>query len=155
MSASESSPLDVHRGLRAGAIATGGAVLAALMMCAVMHLTMWICTGDPMQQNAGYCLAHVLATLVPAAAAAAFATYAPDGKHPFLPTFATVFVIGLFGVVFLAMLSPIPLSPQYTKGIDHPPIYPSEIVLLALPPLTIGAWITLDRRFRFGFQARD
>jgi hypothetical protein len=68
-------------------------------------------------------------------AATAWATFAPIRAWRFIRNLALLAVISVPSWWILASLGM--SSPRY-KGPAHPPIYPSEILMLAIPPITVA-----------------
>jgi predicted permease len=68
-------------------------------------------------------------------AATGWATFATRSKYRFAKTLAIIVSIS---VPLWYLLAVIGMSPPRDKGIDHPLIYPSEIILCAIPPSLIA-----------------
>lgn len=76
--------------------------------------------------------------------ATGWATYAPNGKHRFAATFAIIFGISVPAWLILGSLG---MTPPRYKAIEHPLLYPSEFLVIAIPPL-IGAIVISSIRCR-------
>jgi len=78
-------------------------------------------------------------------AATGWATRAPHGRHRIARTLVLV-VLGSIPIV--ALLSRLKEPIHRYKSIEHPLYYPSEVLFLALPPITVAAVLTLKRCWR-------
>ncbi len=78
-------------------------------------------------------------------AAAGWATYAPPGRHHF--AWSLVLVV-LGSIPLMSLLSTVIEPVRRYKSIEHPLYYPSEVLFLALPPITVAAVLTLKRCWR-------
>lgn len=75
----------------------------------------------------------------------AWATYTPKFDHGFAKTFA---MIALTSFPMSSVLMCSELTPKRVKIIEHPDLYPSEFLLLFLPPFLISCILIALRRPR-------
>ncbi len=75
-------------------------------------------------------------------ACAGWATFAPAGKYSFAWSLAIIFVGSLVAWMVLGWME---LTPRRYKGVDHPAFYPSELLVLIVPPSLAAAFLTMIR----------
>lgn len=85
-------------------------------------------------------------------AGAGLATYAPNRTYRFLRTLGIVVLISIPSWWALAACG---MAHTRYKGIEHPIIYPSEVLMLAIPPLVIACALGTLRSRRNVPQPRE
>ena len=78
-------------------------------------------------------------------ACAGWAAYAPRGKHRFATTLAILFFLS---IPLWFVLGSMELTPRRVKSVEHPPLYPSELLVLVLPPIVVSIALSVLRGHR-------
>jgi hypothetical protein len=76
-------------------------------------------------------------------AGAGWATFAPRGSYRFAWTLLTITAISVPSSFVLSILG---MSPPRYCGTEHPPIYPSEVLMFAIPPIASALVLAVMRQ---------
>lgn len=77
-------------------------------------------------------------------AGAGFSIFAPHGTHRFTRSLVEVC---LGSVMLWLVLWSLELTPRRYKEIQHPPLYPSELLILIGPPIAVASILTAIRSY--------
>jgi hypothetical protein len=75
-----------------------------------------------------------------------WAVFASRGNRRFMQTLA---LIASISVPLWYLLAAMGMSPTRYKGMEHPLIYPTEILLFALPPVVIAMVLSMNRSKKY------
>jgi hypothetical protein len=121
---------------------------APIFMVVVFTVLGWLINGTR-EFDRNYDMRRLSETLIfPAVGTAwvfagtGWAVFAPHRKHRFL---RALLVITFTSIPFWYLLAFLGMSPRRYKGMEHPLIFPSEILLFAIPPLIIAFVLSMRR----------
>ena len=146
----EPSTIAILRGLRAAVVGgLGGAIVPVALLC-LFTVCRWFIEGasDFDRQldlnNLPKKLHFPIIGCSLMCACAAWTTFAPCGNFRFAKSLAIIFAICM---PLWYILSTMHLTPQRLKGVHHPAIYPSELIVVIGPPIVAAVFLTAIRIF--------
>jgi hypothetical protein len=149
--------MNIKRGLIAALICAITGAASAVLFIAVFLVGNWVLYDTHAVKRKFDIRWMATAWTVPAIGVAiylgltAFATYTPNMNYGFARTFAIIFLLSIPMAAFLGSLE---LTPKRVKSLEHPILYPSELSLLAFPPMTV-AILLLATRINLGSNLRS
>jgi hypothetical protein len=142
------SRLNLVRGFFATIVCTlVGAIAPICIMVSLSLLRWWISGASEWDRKYDiHCLKTSLFDPVigcaTVCACAGWVTFAPPGRFRFSLSLATIFAITM-PIWFIAFS--LEITPRRYKGIQHPAIYLSELMVLIVPPILAAAIVTALR----------
>lgn len=140
--------MDWRRGLRAALILGGVGTILPLVLLLCLTVGGWALGGASefdrrydlvwLHDRAPYPMIGVGILF----AATGWATFAPRGRQHFVPTLAIVCLASLPSWFLLGSCR---LTPPRPKGVEHPLLYLSELLVLAGPPILSSAYLARYR----------
>jgi hypothetical protein len=149
MNESHRSSLAFSRGLLAAILCGLGGAVASVAVALGFTVCRWLVSGtteyDRLRIDLRSLESDMVIPIIGCAivfACAGWATFAPAGTYRFARSLVVVFLVS---VALWYVIGSMELTPRRYRGIEHPLLYASELIVLMASPMLAAALLTVIR----------